>query len=315
MPSYNTSYLWDNDRQSRTIGGWDELLMEWEESLYQNAFVATVLENLKATSNWDSGKDYPLSHFLRFLAYEPQAVKWFLYETVSLRWMWGESRIDYVKELVRIVDLDSTFPVFPGSPLTSQTVREFLENHLNEDELEYVEMPSNITIRVNSDGRRIITTNPNSANSNPTSIQPSRITTPQRQEEPEPKVKKVNKVKKEKKSTIAPLQIRFNRESEDDDIITIRPDNYDEDFTYTIVFRDTSAKVTHEMYGMDEFEIQEYLSEVLRMSVVDCDPYQNIQISFPGRPQVLIPYNPDSYTRQLIYDSVESIMNNWPISV
>ena len=316
LSSYITAYLWDNDRQSRTISGWDQILIEWEQSLYQSAFVATVLENLKAASNWDSGKDYPLKHFLKFFDYEPVAIKWFLYEVVALRWMWGESRIDYVKDLVKMVDIDSKFPVFPGYPKDT-TIREFLNDHLNEDEKEYVEMPAapeyttrigNITIRVKSDGRRIITTT-----ENPESVQPSGMVTPQ---DEEPVMK--SKSKKEKKEKVkqeprpAQLQIRFNRESGDDDIITIIPSGFD---TYNIIFRDTSADVAHKQYDLVEQEVQVYLSEVLRMSGVDEDPYENIQLNFPGRPQVIIPYNPNSYTRELIYDSVESVMSNWPMVI
>jgi hypothetical protein len=313
MATYNTVYLWDNDRQTRTISGWDDILVEWEESMYQPTFVRAILENLKAASNWDSGKDFPLSHFLRFLDYEPNAIKWFLYEVIALRWMWGESRIDYVKELVRMVDLNSTFPVFPGSPKNSKTVRQFLENHLNEDELEYVEMPNqnsitrigNITIEVRNDGRRIITTN-----SNPASLQVSGMTTPQHKQE--------TSQKKQKEPKPATMQIRFNRESGDDDIINIVPSGEiltSEVELYNIVFKDTSVGITHRFFEMDTMGVQRYLHQVLRMSCLDEDPYQNIQLNFPGRPQVILPFNPDSYTRDLIYDCVEEIMTNWPVTV
>jgi hypothetical protein len=314
MTSYRTVYLWENEFQPRTISGWEEILMQWEESITMPAFVQTVIENLKAASNWDSGKDYPLSHFLRFIDYESVAIKWFLYEVVALRWMWGESRIDYLKDLVKMVDIDSNFPIFPGSP-NDTTIRKFLNDHLNADEKEYVEMPAapeytthigNITIRINSDGRRIITTT-----ENPESVQPSGIVTPQ-DEEPVSKSKKEKKVKQEKKVRPAQLQIRFNRESGDDDIITIVPSDFD---AYNIIFRDNSVDVAHKQYDLVEEEVQVYLSEVLRMSCVDRDPYQNIQLNLPGRPQVMIPFNPDSYTRELIYDSVESVMSNWPMVI
>jgi hypothetical protein len=207
-----------------------------------------------------------------------------------------------VKDLVNIIDLDSTFPVFPGSPVNTQTVREFLQEHLNEDEQEYVDMPTtrigNITIQVTSDGRRIINTN-----SNPVSVQHSGITTP---------VIEMKKSKKQKEPKPATLQIRFNRESGDDDIITIRPED---DNTYSIVFKDTSAGITHTLFDNDQMGVQQYLHQVIRMSCLDEDPYQSIQINFPARPQVILPFNPDSYTRDLIYDSVESIMENWPMTV
>ncbi len=302
------------------------------------AFVEVVIENLKATSNWDSGKDYPLTHFLKFMSYEKDAIKWFLYEVVALRWMWGESRIDYVRSLVDFVDLDSYFPIFPGGN-QSMTIRQFLMEHLTPEELDYIEMmpplvPCShfkvkddnvnkndeniiyqedeniidqnteedenilnlnteddeevenmgpIKIEVNEQGRRIITT----AASNPHSVESEKKQKPQR----------------------VGLSVRFLRESGDDDVITVKPSGKD---IYKLVFHDTSVNKKHKVKNMTAQEVHMYFSEIFRMASVDADPYQSIQLDFPARPQVLLPYNIDSYTRDLVYDSIESVMKNWP---
>ncbi len=326
MASYRSAYLWDDEHQPRIISGWEEILMAWDESLTMPAFVQTVIENLKAASNWDSGKDYPLSHFLKFFDYEHAAMKWFIYEVVALRWMWGESRIDYLRNLIAIVDIDSEFPFFPGAP-KHMTIRQFLEEHLNADEKEYVEMPpypvttrqGNMTVRIDSTGRRIITTN-----DNPQSVQSSGIVTPQRTAEPpqppqtpQKAPKEVTppaapkKEKKQKKVNSYPsIQIRFNRESGEDDVINIRPE--EDSFNYRINFTDHENDFTHTMKDMTEYDVQVYLSQIFRMSQRDQDPYQNIQVNLPGRPSVMFKPDISSETRELIYDSVETVMVNWP---
>jgi hypothetical protein len=104
-----------------------------------------VIDNLRATSDPDNVHEIPLRHFTDYLNYEEEAMIWFLYEVVTLRWTWGESRLDFVKEMLRnhrdCFDLEKTFPDFPGSPRQTQTVREFLMSFLNVDEQRYVQIP------------------------------------------------------------------------------------------------------------------------------------------------------------------------------
>lgn len=145
MSNYNSANLWDVKMMNRAIFNWRDILNTWNENLCMHPNVQIVIDNLRAASSWESGHDITIHHFLQYLNYEPEAIAWLLYEIVAMRWMWGESRIDWVKYLVSrsdILNLESGFPAFPGSPNQRQSVREFLESHLTTDELEYIEMPS-----------------------------------------------------------------------------------------------------------------------------------------------------------------------------
>ena len=143
--NYNNRNLWDLFLQPVTIFGWKNILEQWDNSLVMPQKVQVVVDNLRATSDPDSTHEIPLRHFLDYLNYEEEAIMWFLYEVVTLRWTWGETRLDFVKELLRnhndCFDLDKTFPDFPGSPRQTQTVREFLQHFLNADEQQYVQIP------------------------------------------------------------------------------------------------------------------------------------------------------------------------------
>jgi hypothetical protein len=150
--NYNQRNLWDLFLQPVTIFNWKNILEEWDNSLLMPHHIQVVVDNLRAASDSDSTHEIPFSthevplrHFMDYLNYEEEAVVWFLYEVVTLRWSWGETRLDFVKELLRnhrdCFDLESTFPDFPGSPRQSQTVREFLVAFLNTDEQNYVQIP------------------------------------------------------------------------------------------------------------------------------------------------------------------------------
>ncbi len=143
--NYNNRNLWDLFIQPVTIFNWKNILEEWDNSLLMPHNIQVIVDNLRAASDSDSTHEVPLRHFLDYLNYEEEAVIWFLYEVVTLRWSWGETRLDFVKEILRnhrdCFSLESRFPDFPGSPRQAQTVRQFLEAFLNTDEQNYVQIP------------------------------------------------------------------------------------------------------------------------------------------------------------------------------
>jgi hypothetical protein len=135
------STLWNENSQLRRVFGWTDILRQWDESLNMPAYVQTVVNNLRAVSNPNTSRDYPLEHFTNFLNDEQDGLKWLLYEIITMRWMWGETRLDYLRRLVDLIeDLDSFFPNFVGSPRQTQTIREFVESNLNDDEQEFVNL-------------------------------------------------------------------------------------------------------------------------------------------------------------------------------
>lgn len=133
--TYSSAHgLWTTEQQ-RMVANWDSILQQWDESLHVPSYVRIVTENLRMASDPNHPHDPPLTHFLRFFSYEDAALKWFIYETVAVEWLWGNKRMDYLQNVISRVDLDTQFPVFPGSPRNSSTIRQFLLQHLSPGEL------------------------------------------------------------------------------------------------------------------------------------------------------------------------------------
>ena len=135
MSPIPSSRLWSSE-QIRSITGWTDILKRWHDTLHVPHYVQEVMNNLRAASDPNSNYNPPLADFLRFLGYEQNAYKWFVYEIVAVSWMWGNKRLDYLREILpRLDSLDTLFPFFPGSPAT-HTIRSFLESQLTPAEYE-----------------------------------------------------------------------------------------------------------------------------------------------------------------------------------
>jgi hypothetical protein len=144
MPNFNKNNLWKPYVTTPIVFGWRDILENWAETLKTPHQVQVVIDNLQAASDWSAEHDIPLDKFLRYLNYEKEAVQWFIYEIIAMRWMWGESRLDFVSYLVHqrsdLINLEEKFCNFPGANKT-MTLRQFLTEHLSQDELEYLNMP------------------------------------------------------------------------------------------------------------------------------------------------------------------------------
>jgi hypothetical protein len=293
MTFYSPRNLWTNDSQIRRIFGWADILREWNYTLKASTYITTLIDNLRATSDPKSTYDFPLSHFVTFLNDEQEGLKWLIYEIVAQRWMYADTPTEYLSELVHRVDVDTGFPSFVGSPLSSKTVREFLEENLSEDELEDVEMLPRL---VHADNYTYFANqNPqiNCANVNRTTATPPTT----------------NKFPHS-------FQLRFLRpehtntnEASEDTVITI---SKAKDETYNMHFKDGSYKSTKT--GLRREQLIRYLSVQLRSLAIDDDPYNSVQVMPPNAPSVL--YLMDrinsSSTRDLIYDNLEISMEVWP---
>ena len=133
------SNLWLSNATHRVFG-WKELLEEWNQTFQLPAQAKRVQDNLQSATNPNGTHNPPLSQFLTYLNYEQEGIAWFLYECVSIRWMYNEIPLNYIRGLVdEIENLDANFPLFPGSP-HNQTIREFVNANLNADELDQVQM-------------------------------------------------------------------------------------------------------------------------------------------------------------------------------
>ena len=66
--------------------------------------------------------------------------------------------------------------------------------------------------------------------------------------------------------------------------------------------------------GLSSSEVLTRLSYTFRLMAVDSLPFEAVELCAPGYPCVVIPVKElDSYTRDLIYDTVDDTMKNWPV--
>ena len=263
--------LWNPARQLRRIFGWKSILENWNCTLTPSRYVDEIVENLRAASNPSSNYNLPIRHFLTFLNEEEEGIKWLIYEAVVLEWMYGNIRTDYVAALVDKVDIDSGFPSFVGSPLNGQTVREFLEQSLNADQLAQVNMMPRL-VRFSS-----------------------------------------YQTAAKKPSSFQLRFIRKDNNSGQDDIMSITKNG---DYTYNLLYNDQFSKVKAKMTNVTRPQLMKHLSNSLRLITLDSDPFESVQVIAPAAPSVLLPtFQIGSQTRDLIYDTLESVMDSWPQTV
>jgi len=274
------TYLWNPAHPQNTrIFGWADILEEWSRTLSTSAYINAVRENLRFATEFPSSYSFPLTHFTNYLNNEQEGLKWMIYEVCAVRWMFGRVRTDYLRGLVDMVgSLDSGFPAFVGSPGEAQTIRTFLENQLTNDELDQVQMMPRL-VRLPP---RLVRLSPPVATS---SIRTS-------------------------------ITLRFIRDhdnAETDDLLKI---SFSNAYSYKIVFKDGKDNLKNRASNYSRQEVLQYLSNVLRLVAVDEQPYDSVQILAPNVPTVIIsPQNLSSQMRDLIYDTVETTMDHWPIAV
>lgn len=287
MAFYSTERLWDSEEQNVTVFNWTEILEEWNESLTMHPYVQTVIDNLKAAADPDSEYNFPLSHFLKYLNWEKDGIAWFLYEVVSMRWMWGESRLDYVKELVHRPDvkLDEGFPVFPGSPRNYRTVRKFLTDSLSADELEYLDMAPNRPPPITPPRPIRVSSNPPAA-----------------------------PVKENKKYSSIQLFLQRpdkNGKGQPDDIIHILKES---NMLHSILYKDGDANISYTIADLGKREVVEYIRNIVNLNRFDRQGFEYIQFAWPGAPSVLLPQHTTAEERDLVYDAIERTIDNWPLN-
>lgn len=338
---YNSELLWVPGCQKTQVFHWKEILEEWNESLFMPHTVQVIVENLKAASDPTSHHNPSINDFLRYFNWEQEGIKWFLYECIALRWMWGESRLDYVRDLIQEVDsLNSKFPVFPGSN-GDLTINEFLTNHLNEAERIYLalqEPETHIVDEDDSDEKNSDEDDSEDEDSDEDSDEEEVNDTDMKKEDTPVDVEEYSirtPPRVTRSATLTPpltpqkptrgfykvppydsikiILVRNDNPNEDDHIC-IYP-SYPDSVLYTIAYKDkTASEPTFCMNQcLRQEDVHNYLSMTLRFLREDKDPFKSVQLMFPTIPSILItPNSLDSYMREMIYDAVEFTMNNWP---
>lgn len=308
--------LWRSNSSHR-VYGWNDILNEWNATLNQAPYVETVIENIRAATNQEGYHSPRLSQFLTYVNYEQDAMKWLLYEFIAIRWLWGSIRLDYVRGVLDEIDsLDSHFPAFPGSPTC--TLRQFVEANLDEEELEYVQMmpalvpmtPLRSTTYAAPPPLRRRSSTRAAADSSP--IYPTlseRFASASAAAPAQTQAKRV-----------PPIMIRVIRslEANDrDDVIKITPKKATDENgekLFTITYNDQDSSFSTKVKKMDEAAVLQYLSNFLRLLTVDEEPFESVQFTFPTLPTVLVtPKNLTSQTRELVYETVETMVANWPV--
>jgi len=343
------SNLWLSNATHRVFG-WKELLEEWNSTKQLPVQAKRVYDNLKAAIEPNGTHDPSLTQFLTYLNYEQEGIAWFLYECISTRWMYDTIPLNYIRNLVdEIEDLDAHFPVFPGSPYT-QTIRQFVEANLYQDELDQVQM---LPPLVSQEYECCDTTN---SQSYETPTRPSRAEFSYAQRAPFAPLRRTapvsqTRVPRVQRSVplasevpVAPevplaqrsvpqvtrtlsqqfeelsvpkelkqaMQVRFlrSKKGSDDDVVSITQNSAD---SYNIIYQDKHASVKTKTLAVPRAAVMNFLSMTLRMLTVDEEPFVSVQFTLPSMPTILVsPKNLSSQTRDLIYDSVEATMNFWP---
>jgi hypothetical protein len=279
-----------NAPQQTRIFNWRSILQQWSQTLVPCPYIETVQSNLSsATAN----NSCPLTHFLTYLNEEEEGIAWLIYEICATRWMYGRVRTDYLRGLVYVLDsVDVHFPAFVGSPRDTMTIREFLEAQLTAEELDTVDMMPRLV-------------------PNPPSIQRERFEARQRN-----LASARQGQQREQLQATLPITLRFMRpelHSAHDDIVNIYRIGDD---AFKITCRDGDGKHKSRARNLTRTEVMEYLSNTLRLIAIDEEPFANVQLLAPNMPTVVIkPKNMTSQTRDLIYDTVTTTMNNWPVPV
>lgn len=283
--------LWSSTSNAVTYD-WNALFEQWAARSVVPAPIKTVQVNLKAATDPQNRHNPSISQFLNFLNFpaEQEGVYWLLHEIVSSRWMFGEIRVDYVREIAKAIDIDIHFPHFPGAPDSSLTVREFLESNLSNKEFSSLHLdaavPDAYAVEDNFEDE---------------------------DEEDEAEVM-VNY------PTTHILIIRNKDAKAMDDDITILKTGRD---SYIYRYKDTNAKMcsgeTHmtcQKVNISASEVIASLRYTLNFLVIDTMPFESIQVMIPGLPSIMLnTADVTAMNRDVIYDAMEMTMRNWPVKV
>lgn len=264
---------WSSSQPSR-IFGWTDILARWSAGTRQPE-VLTVLNNLS------SGKQYPAQYYFTYMNEEQDALKWFVYECVASSWMWNSApRVEYIRVALDLIEnLDSKFPLFPGSP--SETVREFLTYNLDEEALDFVQMM-------------------------PPLVHQSQCC----------KAAPAAKASQPQYARIVFNIIRDSKKDSSDDVVVIARESED---SYSYTYTDKTSKASKKSCrhsGLSVCQVKNLLRNLLNLLHLDDEPFYGLQVVLPSTPSVMLKTSDlKSRTRDLLYEAVDNVMESWPVMV
>lgn len=278
--------MWSLSSQNSRVFGWTSILAAWNQGSNPQE-VSTLLDNLSRE------QCPPVGHFFTYLNEEQDGLKWFIYECVASSWMWNTGpRLLFIREALDLIEnLESTFPAFPGSPCATQTVRQFLTTTLSEDQLAYINMMPTL-IHFGAGG---------SAGAAPSATASATAAT-------------VAQLRGQRNGHIRFHVIRDVSTSKTDDIITIHKVGED---SYSYSYKDATSTykkkecVHKNLSGSDVITM---LRNLFNLLLLDVEPFQRLQVMLPTTPSIMLKMSSlTSTTRDHLYDSVETVMKNWPV--
>jgi len=294
---------WSRFTQPHRLFGWRDILETWNYTNDMPVCVETLRFNLRRASH----KNLPVSHFLDFVNWEQDGICWLLTEVLNASsYMNSEQRLEYLKEIVdHVYDLDARFISFPFAPTC--TIRQYVRSMLEDYELDYVQMMPPLLPAVPSPPRQAAgrCCSRESRTCDCVKTEPEFI----------PVAPAAQAAPVARKMNYTPCKIGLNvirAESKPDDIIRIS-NNFDG--TFDIKYSDTNSDVDSITPSVPRDDVLKYLSNTLRLLTVDSEPFLSVQLFAPNAPTVMVPVGElTSQTRDLIYDTVECVMDNWPYS-
>jgi hypothetical protein len=107
--------------------------------------------------------------------------------------------------------------------------------------------------------------------------------------------------------------LRSGKGSLNDDVIRIVPAY---DGCYNVIYNDQDSGVKTKTSRLTKTDVVSFLSNLFRFLTVDEEPFRSLQVTLPNLPTIMItPGNLNSQVRDLVYDSVEMTIANWPVLV
>ncbi len=114
-------------------------------------------------------------------------------------------------------------------------------------------------------------------------------------------------------------QVRFHiirslQAESEDDWITIRKEGEDRySYTYKEAASASKCHKTTFTHSLDGEQVLTMLRTTFKLLTLDSQPFHSLQVMLPTTPTVLIPIEDlNSSARDVLYDSVEVLMDSWP---
>jgi hypothetical protein len=110
--------------------------------------------------------------------------------------------------------------------------------------------------------------------------------------------------------------IRDSKKDSSDDMVVIGRETHE---TYSYTYTDKTSKASKKSCrhsGLSGSQVKNLLSNLFNLLHLDDEPFYGLQVVLPSTPSVMLKMEDlNSRTRDLLYESVENVMESWPVMV